>query len=108
MRSNVCCAEYVQGHASAGCRYSSVSSALVRSTTVHGARQAWPWMACGSGGKLRGNWTRRPRKWKAASRMRFEKGTIGKLDVPPAEPLATASANAGRSHSIVDPLRSEA
>lgn len=35
--------------------------------------------------------------------MRFEKGTIGKLEVEPAERLATALGRAGRNHSTVDP-----
>ena len=39
--------------------------------------------------------------------MRFENGTSGKLDVPPAERLAMASGGAGRIHSSVVPPRSE-
>ena len=65
-------------------------------------------MAWGSGGKFGANWTSRPRKRNRASRMRFENGTSGKLDVPPADRAARASADAGRIHSMVRPARSEA
>ena len=65
-------------------------------------------MACGSGRKFWGSWMVRPRKRNAASRMRFENGTIGKLDVPPAERAAMASGGAGRIHSMAVPSRSEA
>ena len=50
----------------------------------------------------------RPRKRNAASRMRFENGTSGKLDVPPAERLAMASGGAGRIQSMLAPSGSEA